>query len=60
MSISTEYLGAVVILIASVLKMFGIEMESDAIQGLILGAVALFVAVRRKMRGDIDVLGRKA
>ena len=57
--ISKEYTGAIAILLVSVLKIFGIELENDVVSGLVVGAIALFVAISRKAKGDIDVLGRK-
>lgn len=59
MNISQEYVGAIVIFAVSILKVFGVEIENDVISGLVVGAIALWVAIRRKMKGDIDGLGRK-
>lgn len=57
---SHEYIGAVAILLVSILKIAGIEIENDVVSGLLVGIVALWIAVRRKLKGDIDILGRKA
>ena len=58
---SQEYLASIVLLVGAVLKLLGIELESGALEGLIGGALALWIAVRRKAKGDINVLGmRKA
>lgn len=54
---SQEYVGAIVILIVSVLKVFKVEVENSAIEGIIIGAIALWVAVRRVKKGDITPLG---
>lgn len=54
---SNEFAGALVILIISVLKIFKIEIENDAIAGLVTGAVALWIAFKRYQRGDITKLG---
>ena len=58
-NISQEYIGAIVILIMSILKMFNIEIASEAVTGLITGIVAIWIAVRRYEKGDISPLGRK-
>lgn len=54
---SQEYLSALVIVIVSVLKIFGIEVASDAITGILTGALALWVAIRRYKKGDITIAG---
>lgn len=59
MNISQEYIGAVVLIIVGVLKAFGIEIASDAISGIITGVIAIWIAVRRYQKGDINVLGAK-
>lgn len=56
---SKEYTGAIAILLVSVLKMFDIEIDNGAIEGFVVGLIALFVAISRKAKGDIDALGRK-
>jgi cadmium resistance protein CadD (predicted permease) len=57
--ISHEYIGALVIVIVSVLKATGIEIAPDAVTGLITGIVALWIAIRRFQKGDITVVGAK-
>ncbi len=56
---SQEYIGALVILIVSGLKLFGIEMVNEDVTAIVTGAVALWVAIRRFSKGDINVLGAK-
>lgn len=57
---SQEYIGAIILLVVGGLKAFGIEIPIDALQGIVTGAIALYIAVRRYKRGDIDVLGRRS
>lgn len=59
MKFSQEYIGAVVILIISVLKIFGIEIANDVMTGLVTGLVALYVAILHKKANNISVLGKK-
>jgi hypothetical protein len=54
---SNEYAGAIVILIISVLKIFGIEIENTTIAGIVTGVIALWIAIRRHQRGDITIGG---
>jgi hypothetical protein len=54
---SNEYIGSVAIVAVSILKLFGIEVANDAVSGLVVGVVALWVAFRRYQRGDITPLG---
>lgn len=56
---SHEYLLSIVLIIGGILKVFGIEIENDVIEGLIGGAIALYIAIRRKARGDINLIGAK-
>ena len=56
---SQEYIGALVIVIGAGLKIFNIEIENSAIEGLIAGIIAIWIAVRRFRKGDISVLGAK-
>ena len=59
MNFSQEYLGAIVILLVQVLKMFGIELANEEVTSIVTGAVALWVAVRRFQKGDISLGGVK-
>jgi len=54
---SQEYIGAIVIILISLLKMAGIEIENEVMAGLVTGIVGLWIAIRRKMKGDINGLG---
>ena len=56
---SQEYIASIAILVVSVLKIFGIEVQNDVITSLVVAILALVVAIRRKMRGDINVLGMR-
>lgn len=56
---SQEYLGAVVILLISVLKLFGIELGNEEVTTIVAGLVALYVAFRRFKKGDITPLGAR-
>lgn len=59
MNISQEYIVAIVIVLGALAKIIGLEIDNNIIEGIVVGGLALWVAIRRKMRGDIDVLGRK-
>lgn len=54
---SNEYVGAIAILLYSVLKGFGIELENGVLEGIITGVVALWIAFRRHQKGDINIAG---
>ena len=56
---SQEYIGALALVIVSVLKIFGVEIANDAITGIITGVIAIYIAFRRLKKGDITLLGRK-
>jgi cadmium resistance protein CadD (predicted permease) len=57
--LSQEYIGAIALLVVSLLQAFGIVVEQNAIVGIISGVLAVWVAVRRYQKGDITVLGGK-
>jgi len=59
MKISQEYIGALALLGYSILTALGVELENGVLEGIITGVVALWIAIRRKKRGDIDTLGRR-
>jgi len=54
---SHEYTSAIAIVAYSVLKGFGIEIENSVLEGLIVGLLALWVAIRRYGKGDINLVG---
>jgi hypothetical protein len=56
---SQEYIAAVVILIVSVLKIFKIEVATEAITGIVTGALAIWIAYRRYSKGDINIVGAR-
>ena len=56
-NMSNEYISAIVILLISVLKVFKIEVASDAITGIVTGLLAVWIAFRRYQKGDISLLG---
>ena len=57
MNLSQEYIGSLVIVLITVLKIFKIELASDEVTAIVTGAVALYVAIRRFSKGDITVGG---
>jgi hypothetical protein len=54
---SQEYILALVVVLASLLKIFGIQIENKVLEGLLTGIVALWIAARRYRRGDITIGG---
>jgi cadmium resistance protein CadD (predicted permease) len=54
---SQEYIGSIVILLISVLKLFKIELGNEEVTAIVTGVVALWVAIRRFSKGDITVGG---
>jgi uncharacterized membrane protein len=56
---SQEYIGAIVLLLGAILKAFNIEIPNETVEAVIAGAIALWIAVRRFKKGDINVLGGK-
>lgn len=59
MNFSQEYLGAIVILLVQVLKMFGVELATEEVTTIVTGVVALWVAIKRYSKGDISMGGVK-
>ena len=55
--LSQEYVGAIVLVIVSILKAFGIELANDAVQGIVMGLIAVWIAIRRYQKKDITLLG---
>lgn len=54
---SQEYTLALVLVLGSVLKAVGVEIENSVLEGVITGVVALWIAVRRYSKGDINLGG---
>lgn len=54
---SQEYIGAIALLVISLLQTFGIVVEKDAIAGIIAGLISIWIAYRRYQKGDITVVG---
>ncbi len=54
---SQEYTLALVLVLGSILKAFGIELENSVLEGIIAGSVALWIAIRRYKKGDISLGG---
>lgn len=56
---SQEYVGAIVLLAISVLKIFKIEIENQTLTGIVTGVIALWIAIRRHAKGDISIVGSR-
>lgn len=56
---SQQYIGSIVVLLISLLKMFKIDIGNEELTAIITGAVALWVAIRRYKQGDISVVGSR-
>ena len=54
---SQEYVLAIALLIGAVAKFFGYEIDNQALESIIVGLAALWIAIRRKQKGDITLLG---
>jgi hypothetical protein len=54
---SQEYILSIVLVLGGVLKLFNIEIENSSLEGLIGGAIALYVAIRRYQKKDITLMG---
>jgi len=54
---SQEYIGAIALLVISLLQTFGVVVEQDAIAGIIAGLISIWIAYRRYQKGDITVVG---
>lgn len=57
--ISQQYVGAIVILLVSALKLFGVELGNEEVTTIVTGFVALWIAVKRYAKGDISMGGVK-
>jgi hypothetical protein len=56
---SKEYTLAIALVVGGILKAFGIEIDNNALEGIIFGGAALVIAILRYRKGDINVLGAK-
>lgn len=56
---SQEYIASIVIVLASLAKILGLDIQNDAIEGIVVGSIAIWIAVRRYKKGDINVLGAR-
>ena len=56
---SQEYILSIVLVLGGILKAFGIEIENSALEGIIGGVIALYIAFRRFKKGDITVVGSR-
>ncbi len=56
---SNQYVGSIVILLMSVAKLLGFEIENSVVEGLVVGVIALWVAIKRYQKKDISILGVK-
>jgi len=57
--VSQQYITAVVLLLGALLKVFGVEFESGVLEGLVVGVLALWIAINRFKKGDISLSGVK-
>ena len=57
--LSQEYVAAIVLIVGAILKAFGIELGNEVLEGIIAGALALWIAIRRYKKGDINLAGIK-
>jgi uncharacterized membrane protein len=55
----TTYLSAIVILVVAVLNAFGIKIATDAVNGIVLGVIALIAAIAKYREGNISLAGFK-
>lgn len=60
MTLSREYISSIALIIYGILKAFGVELENGVLEGILTGIVALYIAIARKSKGDINALGLKA
>ena len=56
---SKEYSLTLALVLGSVLKVFNIDIESNVLEGLIVGVIALCIAIFRHQKGDVNLLGFK-
>ncbi len=56
---SQEYIIALALLVGSILKIFGIELENKTLESVIASVATLWIAIRRYQKGDINIVGAK-
>lgn len=54
---SQEYVASIVLILYSILQAFGIVVEKETFEGLVVGIIALWIAIRRHSKGDISIAG---
>jgi len=55
--LDSSYIGALAILVVSLLKVFGVEVGNEAIAGIITGVVAIFIAYKQKTEKNLTIGG---
>lgn len=57
---SQEYIAALALILGAILKATGLaEIDNKVVESVVAGALSLWIAIRRKQRGDINILGMK-
>lgn len=63
MNYSTEYISAIVVILAAILPRFGVQVGSEELTSWIMAVITLIggaiIMYKRFKRGDINVLGAK-
>lgn len=54
-----QYIGALAILLVSILKIFKIEVGSEEVTGIVTGVVALYLAFKTKQEKNLTIGGMK-
>lgn len=56
---SQEYSASLVILLMSVLKLLKVDIAESEVTAIVTGLLALWVAIRRFQKGDINIFGAR-
>lgn len=56
---SQEYSASLVILLMSVLKLLKVDIAESEVTAIVTGLLALWVAIRRFNKGDINIFGAR-
>lgn len=56
---SPEYISSIAVLIVGILQLFGVAVEKDAIAGLIVGILGLYLAFTTKKAQRLNVFGMR-